>query len=199
MKSITNKTKTKLTTSIMARRRAAANLLGLAVGIGLTIALGGLVYSMATGVFDSASTIATVEIQNARAYNTGDQAYISLSIKNTGTDAVTIETIEVLLDCSVANDGAAAALTTGTECGDATATTVPDPQVAGPGGLSSADMLTTDLTLEPGAAASASGTVETSVGSTDVAFTLGQEYLIEIEGETAAGEPLIQTATVRPR
>ena len=197
----------KLKTSIMARRRAAANLLGLAVGIGLTIALGGLVYSMATGVFDSAATISTVEIQNARAYNTGDQAYVSFSVKNTGTDAAEQLTAVVLLECN-GEDGAKSLLLNQadkdmtTDCNANQHTSNPAPVKPG---LLESRPIGTITNLEPSETASLSGGVllinnATALADGDpIQFASGHEYLIEVSGLTTSGETIIQTATIKPR
>ena len=98
---------TKITTQKLTtkKRRMVANLLGIVIGIVLTAAIGGGLYLSTSGILDNASSIASIEIHNARAYNSGDAGYISMSIKNTGTEAATVTIAEILLDCSVANDG----------------------------------------------------------------------------------------------
>lgn len=197
MKSIMNGMANAMAGNVMTRkRRAVSAIVGIMLGLGLTAVAAGGLYVMTSDLSDSAVSISSVEIQNVRAYNTGNEAYMSLSVKNTGTDAVTVNAVELLLDCDETNDGTAA--DQGDECGDDAATSVPSPQVAVPGGLASTDLVTSDIVLAPGATASESGTIKAADG-TKVVLALGQEYLVEIEGVAASGEPVIQTATVRPR
>ena len=93
MKSITTK-------SITTKRRAVSNIVGIMLGLGLTVVAAGGLYVMTSDISDSAVSISSVEIQNARAYNTGNEAYVSLSIKNTGTEAALNLGVVMLLTCN---------------------------------------------------------------------------------------------------
>ncbi len=210
MKSITTKSIT--TKTLMRKRRAVSAIVGIMLGLGLTAVAAGGLYVMTSDLSDSAVSITSVEIQNARAYNTGNTAYVSLSIKNTGTDAASDLSAVVLLVCN-GEVAAKATLTNAaleaatTDCVAAQYTSPPTAST-GPGTLPSILIGGADIDdLAPGGTASISGGIAiTDSASTTarntgdkIAFAVGQEYLIEVSGTTAAGEPIIQTATVRVR
>ncbi len=204
-------TKSMTTRSLTRKRRAVSAIVGIMLGLGLTAVAAGGLYVMTSDLSDSAVSITSVEIQNARAYNTGNVAYVSLSIKNTGTDAASDLSAVVLLACN----GEAAAKATLTDATLKAATTdcvaaqyaSPPTQSTAPGTLESIPIGAEIDDLAPGGTASISGGVAlTDSASTTardsgdkIAFAVGQEYLIEISGTTAANEPIIQTATVRVR
>ena len=195
-----------ITKSITTKRRAVSAIVGIMLGLGLTAVAAGGLYVMTSDLSDSAVSITSVEIQNARAYNTGDDAYMSMSIKNTGTDAALNLDVVILLSC---NAEAGAIIPTATLadkpalelCSSAT-------PILTPGSIKSFQ-IGTIASLAPGATASVSGTVsiynsdslaaDTTAKTDSAKLALGQEYIIEVEGATAAGEAIVQSATVRPR
>ncbi len=202
---------TKSTTTKRGRRRAVSAIIGIMLGLGLTAVAAGGLYVMTSDLSDSAVSINSVEVQNVRAYNTGNEAYVSLSVKNTGTDAATDLSAVVLLACN----GEASAEATLTDAALKAATTDcvaaqyanPPTAAVNPGTLVSMPVGATISNLAPGETSSVSGGVAiTDAASTterdpgeNIAFAVGKEYLIEISGTTSSGEPIVQTATVRVR
>ena len=65
------------------KRRALSPILAVMLLLGLTVVGAGTAAVLFSDVSDNALSVSAVEINDARAYNTGDQAYISLGVKNT--------------------------------------------------------------------------------------------------------------------
>lgn len=195
--------------TIAKKRRAVSAIVGIMLGLGLTAVAAGGLYVMTSDLSDSAVAINSIEVQNVRAYNTGSEAYVSLSIKNTGTDAAANLDAVVLLECNgevgakatLANKALKDATT------DCVAANYASPPTAVEPGTTESIPIGTIASLAPGQTASVSGGVATvdSTSTTEltpgdnIAFAVGQEYILEVSGMTSTGEPIIQTATMRVR
>ena len=207
MKSITTKSIT--TKTLMRKRRAVSAIVGIMLGLGLTAVAAGGLYVMTSDLSDSAITISSVEIQNPRLYLTGDDAYLSMNIKNTGTSTAKNMVATVLLQCNGGTTGtfaviAATAATTTTAAKPAVALTDECASLTGvtAGSLRSYFVGSQINSLEPGETASISGAVEvwlTATTSEGVKLVGGEKYLIQINGVNSEDEPIIQTASVRVR
>ena len=215
MKSIITKFMT--TKSITKKRRMVANLLGIIVGIALTAAIGGGLWLTSSDILDSASSIASIEIQGLRLFVTGDETYLSMNVKNTGTEAATDLYVRALLECNANNGVAAAGVVANTsldppqpaldddwDCSTNQAKATPSETVK-PGSLQSYIIGAKISELTPGETSSVSGAVKVyaATGGTTAGFAVklvsGDEYLIQIDGKNADGEPIAQTATTRVR
>ncbi len=175
------------------KRRALSPILAVMLLLGLTVVGAGTAAVLFSDVSDNALSVSAVEINDARAYNTGDQAYMSLGVKNTGTNAAEDLKVSVLLEC---NGGS------GAGSGYETCSTAKLGKGLGPGGFKSEDVGTiTDLA--PGQSASVSGIIQISNGTgtapAPVRMSAGEQYVIQVEGRTSSDEVIVQTATVRVR
>ena len=207
MKTITtiNKVKKPL---LSKKIRAVSAILGIMLGVGVTITAAGALYVMTSGISDSAITINSIEITNARAYNSGDDAYVSLSVKNTGSEIAEKLNVAVLLECNGAVGAKA-------KIGNVTKDTITDcdadkfrssPVAVGPGASKSVSIGSMS-NLVSGATASVSGGVAVfnSTGTNNVnvgdniKFKIGDRYIIEVTGKTPSGTDIVQTASVRVR
>ena len=151
-------------------------------GLGMTFAA---IFTL-TDVFESSSSVVAVSITNPQLRVLGSDSYLTMNIKNVGTDAIVVQE-GVLLVGVVASSGNVAA-----------------------GVNPSVDMITTDITLSPGETASVKGKITctkaladcgSTVDRANVALSKGENYLIQIDGHigTTTGEPIIETASIRAR
>lgn len=86
------------------RVRAVSNIMGIALGLSLTLAMAGTVTYFVTQETNVLTTQESFGIINSKLLKTGNADVLSLSMKNTGTSVLNNPVIEILDACGIDHD-----------------------------------------------------------------------------------------------